>query len=90
MSQIHPNKKTAYFSKPTQPTTSKLQPQTELPLGWDIARVQRILKGFEPQHQQLLKNRETFTNNKTENNMIEVPEALVPDVLKLIEKYKTA
>lgn len=87
---MHPTVKTSCFSNPTLPSTDKLKLKTELPSGWDIERVQRILEQFEPQHHKVFNSRRHAANNEVKQNMIKVPEELVPAVLEMIEKYKAA
>lgn len=89
MKPMHPTKKTPGFTNPTLPSSNKIQLKTELPPGWDLERIQRILSDYEPLKKPQL-NKPAQPQNPSGQNMIAVPEALVPAVLELIEKYKAA
>ncbi len=77
-------------SKPNLTSHSQLHQKTELPPGWDLARIQRTLKVYDSQHRPSLKNHSQPMPKNLSQNMIEVPEALVPAVLEMIEKHKAA
>ena len=90
MTITYPQKKPVGLNNPTQPSTDKLRLKPELPPGWDLDRIQRILANYEPQQQNPLGNRDQTASKGFNKNLIEVPDELVPTVQELIEKYKAA
>ena len=62
--------------------------QTKFPPGWDEARVQRVLEGYESQTDEEAVAEDEASFEATSHTAMEVPVELVPEVRELIEKHR--
>ena len=66
-----------------------MKKQSHFPKGWDEARVQRLLKHYDRQTDGEAIAEDEAAFDRPTHTAMKVPVALVPEVRKLLAKYRT-
>ena len=69
---------------------AQLRMQKPLPKGWDVDRVNRLLKNYQPLLQEYAEDNYAQNDSNIRMNVMKVPVDLVPAIREMIQKYKAA